>query len=51
MCKKRIKEYTIRYCTSKRQHSKDECEEIEDDISKINELISKKRKKDRDIIS
>ena len=51
MCKIRFKEYTIRYCTSKRQHSRDECKELEDDISKIDELISKKCKNDRDIIS
>ena len=51
MCKIRFKDYTIRYCTSKRQHSRDDCKEIEDGISKIDELISKKRKNDRDIIS
>ena len=51
MCKTRFKEYTIQYCTSKHQHSRNECKEKEDDISKIDELISKKRKKDRDNIS
>ena len=51
MCKIRFKECTIRYCTSKRQHSRDECKEIEDDLSKIDEMISKKRENDRDIIS
>ena len=51
MCKIRLEEYTIRYCTIKRQHSRDECKEIEDDITKIDKLISKKRKNDRGIIS
>ena len=44
MCKIRFKEYTIQYCTKKRNCLRDECKLLEDDITQIDKLIAKNTK-------